>query len=475
MMIQRRRRVHALLLLAGDLVATIGAFVLAYWLRFGLEVVPVTKGEPGIERYLELVPFVAVLWPVVFYFQGLYQREHARLRIDEVLRLAVAVGFAALVLAAALTFYRPVGADGSQPFTYSRAFLVVFAVTDLVMVVTVRWLVSTVLARLRRRRGMQQRVLVVGAGELGREVVGRLHQQVDWGIRVVGFLDDDPGRRNGAFVDVPVVGTTADLEEVVASMDIDQVVLALPLSSHNRTAQLIQRAGQLLVEIKVVPDLLQYYVLRAGTEELDGLPVISLAQVPLQGFNAFVKRVADVLGAVTGLILTAPVLAVAAAFIRREDGGPVLYTQVRTGLDGRSFHLYKLRTMTVDAEPDGQPRWTRSNDDRVTRIGRFLRAAHLDELPQLVNVLRGDMSLVGPRPERPEFVDKFRDQIPDYMARHRVRAGMTGLAQVEGLKGDTSIRRRVARDLYYIENWSLALDLKILWKTARLVMRGFRR
>jgi exopolysaccharide biosynthesis polyprenyl glycosylphosphotransferase len=474
-MLENRQQLQAAVLLVGDMLATALAVIVAYWLRFEIEVVPVTRGDAPLVRYVALIPVVVALWPTVFYFQGLYQRRHARFRFDELVRVMVAVSFATVLLAATLTFYRTPDESPSRMFTYSRLFLVLLAVSDVALVAAFRWGISAGLAHLRRRGGMLCHVLVVGAGQLGREVAGRLAEHVDWGIRVVGFLDDDPGRRGSAFGGTPVVGTTAELEEVVARLAVDEVVLALPLSAHARTAQLIRRAGQLLVEVKVVPDLLQYYVLRAAAEDLDGLPVISLAQVPFDGWSGIVKRTADLIGASLILVLTLPILPLIALRIWLEDRGPVLYFQDRTGLDGRRFRLVKFRTMRVDAEDDGRARWTRANDPRVTGVGDFLRRTHLDELPQLVNVLRGEMSLVGPRPERPEFVARFRDRYPDYMARHRVRCGVTGLAQVEGLKGDTSIRRRVARDLYYIENWSLGLDVRILWRTLRLALRELHR
>lgn len=462
-MIQRRRQIQTLLQLAGDVVATAAAILVAYWMRFDLEVVEVTKGVPPLEPYLHLIPVTAVLWPVVFYFQGLYQRRRARARIDELVRVLVAVSLATVLLTAMLTFYRE--------FSYSRLVLAIFAVVDVLLVSLSRWGIAVALARVRRSGGNLQHVLIVGAGELGREVAERLAAHREYGFRVVGLLDDDPGKQGRSLGELPVLGTTHDLERVVLEHAVDQVILALPLAAHHRTVQLIKRAGQLLVEIKVVPDLLQYYALRAGVEDLDGLPVINLTQIPLQGWNQLVKRLFDLAASLALLLLSAPLFPLIAWLIRREDGGPVLYLQTRMGLDGRSFKLYKFRSMRPDAEADGQPHWSRNRDPRITRIGGFLRRTNLDELPQLINVLKGEMSLVGPRPERPEFVDRFRSRYPEYMARHRVRAGVTGWAQVNGLRGDTSIRQRVAHDLYYIENWSLALDLKILWMTVRVAWR----
>ena len=467
-MIERRRQIQALLQLAGDILATAAAVILAYWLRFEVEIQPVTKGLPPFHMYLRLVPVVVVLYPIVFYFQGLYQKRRIRSRFDESMRVLVAVLLATVLLTAGLTFYRP------PDFTYSRLFLAIFAAVDAVLVSFMRWAIGVSLARIRRSGGNLQRVLVIGAGDLGRKVVDRLHLHREYGFSVVGFLDDDPGRQRRDIQGVPVLGTTKELEQVIVDERVDQVMIALPLEAHYRTVKLVERAGQLLVEIKVVPDVLQYYVMRAGIEDLDGLPLINLTQIPLQGWNQFVKRVFDCVGSALLLLVTSWLFPIIAWLIKREDGGPVFFSQVRTGLDGRSFRLYKFRSMRADAEGDGEAQWTRSNDSRVTRIGDFLRRTNLDELPQLFNVLIGDMSLVGPRPEQPKFVERFRNRYPTYNTRHRVRSGITGWAQVNGLRGDTSIRQRVAHDLYYIENWSLGLDIKILWRTFRIALHEAR-
>jgi exopolysaccharide biosynthesis polyprenyl glycosylphosphotransferase len=466
--IERRRQIQVLLQLVGDILATAAAVVLAYWLRFEFQVQPVTKGLPPFNMYLRLVPAVVLLYPLVFYFQGLYQRRRIRSRFDESMRVMVAVLLATVLLTASLTFYRP------PDFTYSRLFLAIFAGVDTVLVGLTRWVIGVTLARIRRSGGNLQRVLVVGAGDLGRKVVDRLQLHKEYGFLVVGFLDDDPGRQQRDIQGVPVLGTTEDLEKIITHERVDQVMIALPLEAHYRTVKLVRRAGQLLVDIKVVPDVLQYYVMRAGIEDLDGLPLINLTRIPLQGWNQIVKRAFDIFGSAMLLLVTSWLFPIIAWLIKREDGGPVFFSQVRTGLDGRSFRLFKFRSMRADAEGDGEAHWTRSRDSRVTPIGDFLRRTNLDELPQLYNVLIGDMSLVGPRPEQPKFVERFRNRYPTYNARHRVRSGLTGWAQVNGLRGDTSIRQRVAHDLYYIENWSLGLDIKILWRTFRVALHDAR-
>ena len=465
-MIERRRQIQVLLQLIGDILATAAAVFIAYWLRFEVQIQPVTKGQPPLLMYLQLVPVVVVLYPIVFYFQGLYQRRRIRSRFDESMRVLIAVMLATVLLTAGLTFYRP------PDFTYSRLFLAVFAAVDTIFVGFTRWVIGISLARIRRSGGNLQKVLVVGAGDLGRKVVDRLNLHKEYGFSIVGFLDDDPGRQQRHIQGVPVLGTTRELERVITDENVDQVMIALPLEAHYRTVQLVRRAGQLLVDIKVVPDVLQYYVMRAGIEDLDGLPLINLTRIPLQGWNQIVKRAFDIVGSTLLLLVTSWLFPTIAWLIRREDGGPVFFSQVRTGLDGRSFRLYKFRSMRPEAEDETQ--WTRTNDSRVTRIGEFLRRTNLDELPQLYNVLKGDMSLVGPRPEQPKFVERFRNRYPAYNTRHRVRSGLTGWAQVNGLRGDSSIRQRVAHDLYYIENWSFGLDVKILWRTFRIALHDAR-
>jgi len=462
-MIERRRQIQVTLHLLGDLFATALSVVVAYWVRFGLGFLPVTKGVPEIAHYLLLIPAALLIWPSVFYFQGLYSRRRIRSKAEELIRLVTSVFFATAMLIAASTFYRPLD------FTYSRIFMAVFAGLNIALLVGSRWTIAAVLGRIRRSGRNLRSVLIVGAGVLGRRVGESLMAHRELGFRVIGYLDDDPGLKECGFHGVPVLGTTVDLKHTVRQQRVDQVILALPMSAHHKTNALIREAGQLLVDVKVVPDLLQYFVSKGGIEELDGIPIINLTQIPLQGWHQVAKRLFDIAGATALLLVLGPVFPVIWWLIRRTDGGPAIFSQVRTGLDGRSFRLFKFRSMRLDAEADRT--WTRQDDDRVTPIGAFLRRTNLDELPQLVNVLKGDMSLVGPRPEQPEFVARFRDRYPEYNTRHRVRSGLTGWAQVNGFRGDTSIRQRVIHDLYYIENWSFSLDLKILLRTVWQTIR----
>jgi Undecaprenyl-phosphate glucose phosphotransferase len=297
-------------------------------------------------------------------------------------------------------------------------------------------------------------------------VAEKLAQHRELGLDVVGFLDDDPGRANAQFEGLLVLGTTDQLGAVVQQHGVDQLYVALPIGAQHKTVRLLKLAEPLLLAVRVVPDLLQYYALRAGVEDLDGIPVINLTQIPLAGWNTFIKRLVDLVLGSIALVVAAPLLAGIALVVWLEDRGPVFYRQLRMGLDGKPFRIVKFRTMIPDAEQETGPRFAVPNDPRTTRVGLWLRRFSLDELPQLINVVQGAMSLVGPRPERPEFVARFRERYPEYMSRHRVRAGITGWAQVHDLRGQTSIRKRIAYDLYYIDNWSLALDFKIMWLTA---------
>jgi Undecaprenyl-phosphate glucose phosphotransferase len=457
-MIRKSRRVAAVLL-ASDLVATFLALAGAYFLRFRAEIVPVTKGIPDASSYYRLFPLIALLWPLVFYFYGLYQIRRNRSRVDEGLAVLVATGLSTILLAGLATFYRG--------FSYSRLVLLLFFGLDVLFVFAGRTAIRRYLEEAWRHGVGVRRVLVVGAGRLGKAVVDKFLEHPEAGLRAVGFVDDDDAKRGGAYRDLPVLGTTADVARIVEAEGVDSVFLALPLEAHRTMLTVLKEVGRTVADVHVVPDLLQYITFRAGVEDLDGLPVVHLTQVPLSGWLSLVKRALDVGISAGALSLLSPLLAGIAVAIRLSDRGPVFYRQRRMGLDGRPFDILKFRSMVVGAEEGLGPTWASPEDPRRTRLGAFLRRWSLDELPQLVNVFKGEMSLVGPRPERPEFVREFKEKFPQYMLRHRVRAGITGWAQVHGWRGNTSLSKRIEYDLYYIDNWSLALDIKILWMTLR--------
>jgi Undecaprenyl-phosphate glucose phosphotransferase len=456
-MIDFKLRFNRAGLVAVDLCTTYLALFVAYHLRFTLEVVPVTKGIPPWGPYLALFPIIALVWPVVFYFRGLLDGRPQRSWVEEIFTVAIAVALATLVLNAGLGFYRE--------FTYSRMALGIFAVLDVIAVSLGRLVFWGVMTRVWASPRHRKHALVAGAGELGRMVAAKLEEHRELGLDVVGFLDDDPAKAGSRLDGLSVLGTADDLAQVVITKHVELLYVALPVGSQRRAIRLLKLAEPLLLDVRVVPDVVQYYALRAGVEDLDGIPVINLTQIPLAGWNSFIKRTVDLVLAALALVVLSPLLGFLALAVRLGDRGPVFFRQLRMGLDGRPFRIVKFRTMIPDAEALTGPRFATPNDPRATGLGTLLRRYSLDELPQLVNVLKGDMSLVGPRPERPEFVARFRERYPEYMARHRVRAGITGWAQVHDLRGKTSIRKRIAADLYYIDNWTLALDFKIMWLT----------
>ena len=310
-----------------------------------------------------------------------------------------------------------------------------------------------------------RRILVAGSGALGRMVADKILEHRELGYQLVGFIDDQGHGDTIGYRGLPILGSLDEGAGIVVRERIDHLYIALPLEEHIKLLDLVEQAGREGVDVKVVPDLLQFIALRARLEDLDGIPVINLNDVPLQGLSAFVKRGLDVVvSAVALAVMILPGLFIA-WLIKRSSPGPIFYTQERMGLDGKAFLVHKFRTMPLDAEDGSGPVWASDDDPRATPIGRWLRNHDLDEWPQFWNVLKGEMSIVGPRPERPYFVEQVKHRIPQYMLRHTVKVGITGWAQVNGWRGNTSLEKRIEYDLYYIENWSVSLDIKIMWLT----------
>ena len=317
--------------------------------------------------------------------------------------------------------------------------------------------------RFARRRGYNQRyAIVVGGGEPAAEVLRVLRRRVDVGIRVLGLLSD---KAEAPAIDAPRLGGLEEIRAVLDRQQVDIVFIALPHSEYPRLTAVLNEIGDDPVTIHFVPDVFGLASLRGGVEEFESIPFIHLRESPLYGWNRVAKRVLDLVIGGGALVLAAPAMLAIATALKLVSSGPVLYRQERMGLDGQRFQMLKFRTMRVDAERETGPVWARPDDSRRTRLGTFLRRWSLDELPQLWNVLRGEMSLVGPRPERPSFVEEFRRRVPGYMLRHKMKAGITGWAQINGWRGQTSIEKRIEYDLYYIERWSLGFDLKILLLT----------
>jgi Undecaprenyl-phosphate glucose phosphotransferase len=478
-MMRRHNRLLVGFFLVSDAVLAMAAFALAYVLRFEgpiAQLIPPTKGIPPFEYYVDMLPFVALLVPAAFHVQGLYRLRRGRTRLDDF--FAVFVGsILAVVLGVFGTlyfsiYYLPEELKDAGVYEISQLGWALFLGANVVFTCTSREIVREVLER-RWRAGIGlKRVLIAGAGDLGRMVADKVLEHRELGFKLTGFIDDRATGDRIGYRGVPLLGTLADADEIIQRERIDHLYVALPLEEHVKMLGLVEVTNREGVDLHVVPDLLQFIALRARLENLDGVPIISLNDVPLRGFNSLLKRMIDVTLAGAVLACVAVPFAIIALLIKRTSKGPVFYTQERMGLDGKAFQVLKFRSMYEGAEDDSGPVWARDNDPRCTPVGRWLRRFDLDELPQLWNVVRGDMSIVGPRPERPFFVQQFKHRIPQYMLRHKVKAGITGWAQVNGWRGNTSLEKRIEYDLYYIENWSVGLDIKIMWLT---LIRGLQK
>jgi len=430
------------------------AFAAAYFTRFygPFE----HESLPPPEETFKVLVCALVVFPITFHQARLYTTNRVRTHVGEVFEIFKATITATLILVAVTYFTRD---------RYSRLTLSIFVGYGFVGVSAVRLTFRATLNAVRRRGFDLKSILVIGAGALGQRVVETIHGHRELGFKVVGVLTRNAEKVGQRIDGAPVMGLVMEVGEVLDRQPVDQVIVALPVEDQPLLKDLMEVLAQRTVDVKVVPDLYQYITLGGGLEEFGGLPIISLQGVPLHGWNLVAKRAFDVLFAAAALAVTAPVMLVVSALIKLTSPGPVFYRQERMGMDGRTFDILKFRTMRESAEAGGAVMATR-DDPRRTGLGAFLRGLSVDELPQLFNVLKGDMSLVGPRPERPVFIEEFRRQIPRYHLRHKVKAGITGWAQVNGLRGQTSIQKRIEYDLYYIENWSLLLDLKILVRTA---------
>jgi exopolysaccharide biosynthesis polyprenyl glycosylphosphotransferase len=433
------------------------AWLAAWWLcRATGWVAP--DALPELRSHAGLLLAIVPVFLLLFRARGLYQPQRTGSLLHEAggVIQATALG---VVLLVALTFF------AGSPLQ-SRASVAAFGLLAPAGVIGFRT-VGRLGLRALRRRGLNLRyVVVVGAGQLAKEIIDRIDVHPEAGLRVLGVVAD-VGRGARRFVaGIPILGGISQLKEVLRGGDrVDQVIIALPRAETAALEKVLADLDDEMVSVKLVPDLLEVLTLRSSVESLDGLPIIGLRESPMVGWAVVKKRLFDLAlcGAIAG---PAGILgALIAVAVWATNGRPVFYTQERAGLDGRVFRIFKFRSMRRDAERETGPVWTGAEDPRRTRLGAFLRRANLDELPQLVNVLRGDMSLVGPRPERPVFIEEFRLEIPGYMLRHKVKAGLTGWAQVHGWRGDTSLHERIEHDLYYVQNWSIGLDVRILLMT----------
>lgn len=477
-MIQKKRFGLIGLFVLSDVLGILVSYFYSYFFRFYAYIIPVDpgKGIPPLKDYVFVFPLFLATHLLIFYLQGFYKTRLKRTKIDDFLAISLNAILTILAVFAVMSYLYSYS-QGARPlfrvtFKISHGFLFVYFVVVIFMIAFLRNQIYFFMKR-RYAKGLNlQNVLIVGAGEMGKAVAQKIRQYKDLGFVLKGFLDDerDVGERIEVDGGVEVLGRVHDLGPVLDKGEISEVFVALDLNNYAKILETLKVANRYVVNIRLIPDLFQLLTLKANVQDLDGFPVISIDDVSLKGIKSIVKRAVDIVVSALGLLLLSPLILIVSVLIKLTSKGPVFYQQERMGLDGRRFTMVKFRTMVCDAEKETGPVMAAPDDPRMTNLGRFLRKFSIDEVPQLVNVLKGEMSLIGPRPERPSFVKDFAEKIPNYMLRHKVKSGITGWAQVHGLRQDTSIEKRIEYDFYYIQNWSLALDLKIIWMTLK---RGF--
>jgi len=444
-----------------DMLVISVAWLAAYWLRFHVPLIEVTKGFPKFSTYMALLPLIIFLWVIVLNALRVYQPRRMLRRTDEALLLIKSHVFA---LMAFLTLTYLV-----SEYRYSRVVMIYFGVSGGILLVFFRLLMRNIVRAIHKRGYLTRSVLVIGEGASLEALVYRLGRFPELGFRIIGAVTA-PGSSVERIQFARVLGHFDDLSKILKEHPVQQVLVALPNSQAMHLEKILKAIKDETIDIKLVPDLEEYIGLGCQVEEFDGIPILNLNDSPLEGWWSLSKRLTDIVLSFVALLLLSPLLLLLAIAVKLTSKGPVFFSQERMGLDGHVFRMYKFRSMKVDAEKETGAVWAKSNDHRRTVMGAFLRSTSLDELPQFWNVFVGDMSLVGPRPERPVFVSQFKNEIPHYMLRHKVKAGITGWAQVNGWRGNTSLEKRIECDLYYIRNWSYLFDLKILFYT---LWRGF--
>ena len=450
-----------------DGVVVILSYALAWWLKFSSGFVDREVGVLSFEFYMRALLLIVPLYLLLYYAFNLYTPKRVQGRRLEFSNIVISNTVGLLILLAG--FF--IGLSYSEQLkNFSRSMFFYFFLINIVMEELERLLIRAFLRNIRRKGYNQKHILLVGYSKAAEQYIDRIRQNPQWGYQVRGILDDNIARGT-MYKGVKVIGSIGNLAYILPENKLDEIAITLGLEEYYKLGRIVTECEKSGVHTKFIPDYGNIIPTRPYTEDLMGLPVINIRYVPLSNtFNAMVKRMTDIVGSLICIVIFSPIMFVSAVLVKATSKGPLIFKQERVGLHNKPFWMYKFRTMYVQTEEEEKKGWTQKDDPRVTSVGKFLRKTSLDEFPQLFNVLKGDMSLVGPRPERPQYVEKFREEIPRYMIKHQVRPGMTGWAQVNGYRGDTSIKKRIEHDLYYIENWTLGLDLKILFLT---VFKGF--
>ncbi|MGQ9637672.1 MAG: undecaprenyl-phosphate glucose phosphotransferase [Thermodesulfobacteriota bacterium] len=461
-MLKEHSQIFITILFISDLILIAFSWILAYLIRFNLPLIKVVKDIPPWEQHLPLLLLLILICSVVFNLMNLYRPMRFSSISKEVKELFKAITISLLLFIFFAYFFKE--------YRYSRLTILYFWVIGFLNLSLARWISRRILRFLRKKGKNLRYVLLVGEGKLLEKLLRAIHRHPELGLKPVGILSEKGNPIDKTIDGVDVIGSYDDLPEIVKKRGVDKVFIVLPFHRHEKIKDLLVSLKDEFVDIKIVSDLYDLFQLRGGIEEIDGLPIINIRETPLLGWGKIFKRVIDVLISSIGLLLLSPLFLLISLLIKITSKGPVFYKQKRMGLDGNIFEIIKFRSMIVDAENNTGSVWAKEDDPRRTPLGKILRRTSLDELPQLWNVLKGEMSLVGPRPERPELIECFKELIPNYMLRHKIKAGMTGWAQVNGWRGNSSLEKRIEHDIYYIEHWSIAFDIKILFLT---LFKGF--
>ena len=447
-----------------DAIAIAGSYILAWYLKFEGPFVTEGAGALSMEFYFAALYFLVPGYLILYYWFKLYTPKRSQTLEKEILDIIKVNSIGVAFFLMAITAFK-IG-DGD----FSRIVLLLFYLLNIAITLLFRIILRTSLRYFRKKGYNLKHILLVGYSRAAEEYISRINANPQWGYVVRGILDNHiPAGTQ--YKGVTVIGTIENLEIVLPLSHLDEIAVTLSLSDYDILEQIVSLCEKSGVHTKFIPDYYSLIPNKPYTEDINGLSVINIRYVPLTNtINKVAKRFVDIVGSACGLLILSPLLLILAILVKTTSKGPIIFKQERVGLHNKKFNMYKFRSMTVQTEAEERKGWTVKNDPRVTKIGAIMRKTSLDELPQLWNILMGDMSIVGPRPERPQFVEKFKEEIPRYMIKHQVRPGLTGWAQVNGYRGDTSIRRRIECDLYYIENWSMFLDFKIMFMT---IFKGF--
>ncbi len=454
-----------LLTILSDVLAIETAFILSYWLRFFsplTQYFEITLGVPPIETYITASVIFIPVFLLVFRSQKLYgSRRHIHLS-DEFFVLVRLITIGMMIMMSATFFYRQ--------SSFSRGVFILLWLSSIITVTFGRFIIIEFEQWLYRRRKELKSIVIVGKNSTAEHIFSIFTNNLSLGYEVLGYYSDEHADQSSQLNNCKYLGMITKLSDDIAPLRIQSALVALSHNEQEKLIELLRNTEGKNIEFMMVPDMLELMTSRIRIQEIEGIPFLKLKDIPMTTWNRILKRLFDIFITVAGLIIALPIMIFVAIVIKLSSPGPIFYIQERVGLDGVSFPLIKFRSMRIDAETLSGPVRNKKDDNRATLIGKILRRTSLDELPQLFNVLLGQMSVVGPRPERPFFVEQFKNNIPKYLERHRVKTGMTGWAQVNGLRGDVPIEERTKFDIYYVENWSLVFDIKIILKTIRVVI-----